>query len=209
MNRKWIEEQLNFLFARFKDYYPSSRNFFFEPTQETYVGLESGDEKDLNFVVSKISQHIGLSEAPLAKYDWSIKLGYHIAGQAIIDRKNQINIVRVPFKFVGNYYAIGSIIAHEMSHFFLFSKELVLNDEVENEKLTDLMSVFLGLGKLMLNGKVLCFQGADFFEEIGYIPFDLILYAYIIVCKQRKISFEYATTNLKPEVVAKLKTAYY
>ncbi|MBA3036819.1 MAG: M13 family metallopeptidase [Desulfobacterium sp.] len=47
---------------------------------------------------------------------------------------------------------MGAILAHELTHHFLDSKGIRLSDEEENEKLTDLATSYIGLGKLTVNG---------------------------------------------------------
>ena len=47
---------------------------------------------------------------------------------------------------------MGAILAHELTHHFLESKHIHLPSTDENEKLTDLATSYLGLGKLTLNG---------------------------------------------------------
>jgi hypothetical protein len=208
MNKEWVNEKLDLLAQKLGSFKQESINFFFEPTEEIYKKLESGDENELYSVIVKISKHLEISRVPAAKYDWGIKMEPEIAGQALIKNVYPFDAIRIPFYYVGKKYAVGEIISHEITHVFLFSKGIFLNDVNENELLTDLTSVFIGLGKLVLNGKIVISDDSVSSEELGYLPFDLIVYAFKKICVTRSISMELAIKNLVPEVVSKINLNY-
>jgi hypothetical protein len=202
MNDDWIDEKLNLLSIKFGGFKKDSTRFFFEPTEEIYGHLESGDEDDLHFVVAKIAEHLEIPSVPIVHYDWGLKMEPNVAGQ--IQNIYQLRVIRIPFFYVGKRYALGSIIAHEMSHAFLFHRGLILNELNENEMFTDLTAVFVGLGKLMLNGKIILSGDSISYEELGYLKLEHLLYSYKNVCGSRNISLATATKNLVPEIVSKI-----
>ncbi len=55
-------------------------------------------------------------------------------------------------KYKHDPLSLGAILAHEMMHLYLFRNNIVLPDSHENELLTDLASIEMGLGLLVLNG---------------------------------------------------------
>jgi hypothetical protein len=182
MNKQWVDEHLEMLSLRLKDFKPQP---FYEPTEHIYERLESGDEHDLQFVASEISSYLGLNPVPKVIYDWGLKMEPDVAGQII----PAVYEIRIPFFYAGKRHAVGSILAHEMSHAFLFCQGIWLEKLDENELLTDLAAVFLGLGNLLRNGLIVASNelGADVYL-IGYLSPDLIDYGYQKVNASRSIN---------------------
>jgi len=202
MKREWIDEKLNLLSIKLDGFKTDSSRFFFEPTEEIYKNLESGDENELHFVVAKIAEHLEIP-APIVRYDWGLKVDLEVAGQ--IQNIYQLKAIRIPFFYVGKKYALGSILAHEMTHAFLFYKGIFLNDQNENEMFTDLTAVFIGLGKLVLNG--LTVASNQYLAEVqilGYLPLDSIVYVFKNICERRSISLELSIKNLISEAISKI-----
>lgn len=167
------------------------RKFFFEPTEDIYKKLESGDESDLQYVASSIAIHIGVISIPTVKYDWGLKMEPEVAGQ--IRSAIYLPYIQIPFFYVGKKYALGGILAHEMTHALLYSRGISLEDSKENELLTDLTAVFVGLGKLLLNGYL------DEGGGLGYLSPDLIAYCLKKVCILYVVDIETAMENLTSE----------
>ena len=70
MDKKWVDEQLNFLSLKLGVFRVDPNCFFFEPTNAFYEKLESGDEGDLQSVVNDISQMLQISPIPSTIYEW-------------------------------------------------------------------------------------------------------------------------------------------
>ncbi|KQC04350.1 MAG: hypothetical protein APR53_10955 [Methanoculleus sp. SDB] len=70
---------------------------------------------------------------------------------------------------------IGAIVAHELTHDVLFSKGIQREHDA-NETLTDLASIALGLGKLILNGRVTEMDNKIW--HLGYLSEIDMVYAY-------------------------------
>lgn len=211
MNEEWIDRNLDFLFMKLKDFNHNPDNVFFEPTDKIYNKLESGNEQDLQYVTNEISKYLGIINIPSAKYDWGIKMEPGVAGQ--IRNANHINSIQIPFFYVGRKYGVGCILAHEITHAFLYSKGIELTDLNENEMLTDLTSIFIGLGKFILNGQIMTLE--EHLNEsyiVGYLSPELIIYSYKKLIRIRSIKKEKYTCNLKPEIknriLAKNKIQY-
>jgi hypothetical protein len=113
-----------------------------------------------------------------------------------------VSLIRVPFSCLGKPYLIGAVLPHEMTHQWLFLNGIGYDDESMNEKLTDLTSFGIGLGKLMLNGlskEASGLQGVAL--NLGYIEPELMLYAYEIVNKWNGISLRESTKLLNEDVL--------
>jgi len=98
--------------------------------------------------------------------------------------------------------AISATLCHEVCHKWLQYHGIASPIEIENEILTDITTVFLGLGKIMLNGsKVMNVRheaiqnGTRTITETistGYLKQDQLAFVYRLVCAMRNIpSSEY------------------
>lgn len=188
MDREWVDEKLSLLSMRLKNFRAGSSVFYFEPTEDVYQMLESGDENDLRKVAVEMGKHIGVIVAPTVTYDWGLKMEPTIAGR--IKSASQMPLIQIPFFYVGKKYAVAGILSHEMTHALLYQNGIWLNDPDENEAFTDLTAVFVGLGKLLLNGYI----GEDF--VLGYLSPELIAYSYKKISTSRMINRDTAMKNL-------------
>jgi hypothetical protein len=196
MNKDWVEQKIAFLSSRIGSFRANCGEFNFEPTDQIYDKLESGEELDLQFAAMQIGKHLGLTTIPLLSYEWGIKMDLEIAGQI----NTNTGTIRIPFYYVGKKYPLGTILAHEMTHAFLYSNRIWLDDVLLNEMFTDLSAVFLGLGKIYLNGVIS--EGNDCGTEsmkLSYLSPWLIGYCYNRINQLRSIDEEASLRNLLPQ----------
>ncbi|MGA7076625.1 MAG: hypothetical protein WBZ42_08815 [Halobacteriota archaeon] len=198
VDKTWVDQWLNVLSAHITK---KSRWALFEPSQEFYEKLETGEDEDLEIAGAEIGRHVELGSLPSMTYQWGITMDPNVGGQ--IWQKGgtlQNSHIEIPLFYVGKPFAIGAIVAHELTHHFLHNERLVLPDKVENEQFTDLASIALGLGKLVLNGTVSDhFQTAREYFILGYLSSELKAYAYRQVNEQRGISTSEAHEQLNTE----------
>ena len=204
MNHGWVDEKLKILSAKIGIFNSNPSEFYFEPTGKIYKKLQSGTEADIQSVAEAIAKHLGIGQSITVNYDWGIKMEPEVAGQ--INLSSPTRYIQIPFFYAGKEYAIGSIIAHEMSHTYLFSKGILLDDQMENEMFTDLGAVFIGLGKLLLNGLVVYVsQATSEGHVLGYLSPDLMAYSYKAVNSYRSINEEVSMENLLPQAKRMLR----
>jgi len=185
MDREWVDDQLRMLSRRLGIFRPNPHEFYFEPTEAIYERLASGDEHDLQSVVTAIARHVDVVSIPIASYEWGVKMDLEVAG--LIEARHMYRI-GIPFFYVGKAYATGAIVAHEITHAFLFSKGIGFPDTQANELLTDVSTIFIGLGKLLLNGlHAPASTPSDERRTLGYLPPDLSVYCFERVRELRTI----------------------
>jgi len=201
VNESWVKAHLELLTSEIKDCKAVLRHDSFEPTNAFYALLDDGGEGELQTVGADVAKYLDLIPSPILQYDWGIKMEPEMAGRI----KHGSYIIQIPFAYVGKKFALGCIIAHEMTHAFLFRRDIILNDPQENEMFTDLATIFLGLGKLVINGCISANPERRDLETLGYLPPDLLAFAYQKICSQRSISGEKMNSHLTAEAMELIK----
>ena len=122
--------------------------------------------------------------------------------------------IKVKNEYARNPNEIGAILAHEVAHGVMFKKWRFPQLYLDNEKLTDFCAVYLGFGKLLLNGHKLsaiaaynsAFSNSLLLSEshLGYLSVNSLIYAYSRFCDERGISVFQRVAGLKSSVVFKV-----
>jgi hypothetical protein len=111
-------------------------------------------------------------------------------------------------------------LAHEITHAYLHTYNVSCEDELENEKLTDIAAVFLGLGKLMLNGAETQWNSYDTDPssnqlqktthtlKCGYISRVEFVFVYWLICVLRGIPDSDYMKNLHSDIAAEVRGSY-
>lgn len=196
MNKKWIDTQFNMLNFRVGIFRPNVNAFYFEPTEHFYDKLANGSDESLQETTDKLAQHLYITAPVKANYEWGITMAEETAGQ--IQGQGSEYRIMIPFKYVGNKYAIGTILAHEISHAFLAEKNIFLADNKENEMLTDITAIAFGLGKLTLNGLFADIDSETLRCHLSYLSIDLMTYCYRKTALLRRLPQPVLTNCLVP-----------
>lgn len=111
--------------------------------------------------------------------------------------------------------AILAILAHEITHEYLYINNISFSNKYENEILTDIAAIFLGFGKLMLNGsenediwKNYYFGGSTTITDklgIGYLDRSKVAFVYLLVSSMRNISEKKYMSNLSNKSIQLLE----
>jgi len=111
--------------------------------------------------------------------------------------------------------AILAILAHEITHEYLYINNISFSNKYENEILTDIAAIFFGFGKLMLNGsenedvwKNYYFGGSTTITDklgIGYLDRSKLALVYLLVCTMRNISEKKYMPNLSNKSIQLLE----
>jgi hypothetical protein len=197
----WIIGHLDYL-QRQKGFQGVPTPSLLEPTGALYGLLSSGRTEGLQEFTRCLSEHVGLTPVPTTAYDWDVEMEVNTAGQARLDRLSPV--IRVGLRYTSRPRELAAILAHEVTHHYLDSAQIRLADTNENEKLTDLACVFLGLVKLLLNGVDIRYDTskaapADQPTRLGYLAIDALACAFDKVCCLNVIPTGHWLTNLFPE----------
>lgn len=179
--------------------------------QQFHVNGHSID--DLHRAATTIATFVGLGNLDFVVRTTIQPSG--IGAQISLDNRNQVLIViHNALRDYGD--AILATLSHEISHKWLHLNAVSWGNYAllsrENEVLTDLTAVFLGLGKLMLNG---CechisysqsrHDGMRVTEEhvrSGYLTREELAFAYALIGAMRNLPTEVLLENLNSEAEA-------
>lgn len=200
-NSDWIVQQIKNLREKIQ---PPTRAFLFEPTKAHYRLLASSRTVDLQEFVRQLCQHIDFKPIPVVSYDWDSTMKGSTIGQARLDSISPE--IHVSLSYTKRPRELGALLAHELTHHFLDRASFRSKNQDENEKLTDLAAVFLGFGKLILNGADVRVNAKKRTlmkspVRLGYLPMADLACAYDKVCCLNGISTSQWTKHLSPEAV--------
>jgi len=185
-----------------------TENFLFEPTVHFYKKLERVEKilplheiyrrldtnqttwTTLEDAAKEIVTHLNRPDLGIgfARLD-SLHAGlYH-------DTSRKIQISE---DFRGKAFQLGTILAHEITHDFLYARGVWRQDTTENERYTEIAAIKLGLGKLYLNGMEEV--GPGFSRKIGYLPVEDLAYAYVQVCRAHRCDSGKILQGLVPRI---------
>lgn len=221
----WIDAQIGFLNLRLGIYKPSSgREFYFDPTPGFYGFISQGSISALNEAMRILADHILAPSSPRIEdwdgpvnplttwdHDWSEQQGP--PGLIYYDGPLRSRI-KIAITNKHTPHIMGAILAHELTHHFLANKGIGYPDEAENERLTDFATVFLGLGKLTLNGYepiqwsiARTDKTVTYTYQVGYLSARDIADVMCRVCAFRSIPLSDVQANLTNDSRAHLTEA--
>jgi len=199
INYAWVDSQIKAVASVIGSFRSECAGFHFEPAPQFYEALGSDNEACLQDAACELASHLQLPFVPPVSFDWGIKMEPQHAGQVRFDHPDAP--IQIPFQYAGRAYVLGAILAHELCHVFMKVRRIRAASEAENELLTDLTTVCAGLGKLSLNGTFPDDNGNPTIRlQLGYVPHDLLMYAFVQVNKLKRIPDERARLHLIPAI---------
>jgi hypothetical protein len=139
----------------------------------------------------------------------------HVAAHIRLEHHQEEVLIEVSPDIAASNDALLATLAHEITHKYLHVNNLHVGRSplvaYENEVFTDIASVFLGLGKLMLNGCETQDKCSEFTAEgmreyaqtsrIGYLDRAQLAFVYLLVCAMRHIPRERLEQGLTPKAL--------
>jgi hypothetical protein len=215
----WIDRQMSFLSARLGVYrLDAGDRFFFDPTPGFYGFISQGTTACLNEAIQILASHIDSGTAPTIE-EWKGSQNPLVASDYDWTRdKTPPGMIRysgphrsrIEINIVNKHspYVLGAILAHELTHHFLGINGISRPEVQENERLTDLATAYIGLGKLTVNGYAPISwtrsgpQGMVTYKyQVGYLSMREMATVLHRVCRFRSLSLETAKRNLSPEAL--------
>ncbi|MFB3879609.1 MAG: hypothetical protein ACE149_00020 [Armatimonadota bacterium] len=220
----WMRQQFGYLSLQLGAYKLGDRDgFLFDPTPGFYGLIAQGTTEALNFGMWQLADHVGARGTPVVE-EWEgpadplATLGNDwthddAPGMIRYDGPSRSRI-QVALSIKHNALVMGAVLAHELAHHYLMSRRISLAPASENERLTDFATVFLGLGKLTLNGyaPVTWTVNGDrgsvtYTSRVGYLSQQDIAESLLYVCSVRGITEDRMTSQLSDAAVSELERA--
>lgn len=189
--RKSLRKNLEYIFisSEFKKrllYHPKS--FFFKPSKDFFFFCKYKTQKAAEEILSycglnKISIKVTYDylEAQRDSFEIPVMFRNNPPGKIYRLNQNQYTV------YINNDYhpkVIASILSHEISHAYILSNGIKFktsNSQKERfeEQMTDLATIALGLGRLMIDGHFYSFRekGIDYTGTVGYLKSGELEYA--------------------------------
>ncbi len=178
--------------------------------------FDATDIVEVNKAARRIAEFVGLGEYTFVVAVISQEEG--VGGQIELRHGEPGAFIEVAKDAVKFEDAVLATLSHEITHKFLHIRDMSvapeLKPQLDDEILTDITAVFLGLGKLMLRGceckKVSTqedLQGKVTTTETyrgGYLDGSQLSLVYLVVCAMRRIPGHVYEDGLHAEALAKL-----
>lgn len=177
----------------------------------------SSDCASIELLAFSISKFIGLEEY---KFEISIsKKEKNVAGSINLKHYGKTVQIEISEQVLESTDKILAILAHEITHKYLHKHNIYKlrnkrNEIIDDEILTDVASIYLGLGKLSLNGCTNQKQQVIHknnntriitnFTNLGYLNHIQFCFVYDLICIMRKIPQTEIEKGLYPAVIERL-----
>lgn len=122
---------------------------------------------DLEHLVRRLSHAIGLSSVPDVRFGLTPD---EVAGTYSASS----NLITVSTREASDQ-TVCATVAHELAHAWMNERSMSFSPSIENEKMTELVSVWIGLGLYVLNG-------CDSQQNLGYLDQQAIAFAFVVQC---------------------------
>ena len=159
LERAWTEESLELFRHQFGD--EPLRGPVILPTSEFFPPPPPATEADVRQLVGKIAGYMGVGPAVTVEFSYDreriTQLRRHIhappssrtgapAGEYHRTGKHGRHVVTIDKSYFGDPVKLIAVIAHELGHVRLRGEHKVKAGQADEESLTDLVTVYLGMG---------------------------------------------------------------
>ena len=166
----------------------------FEPPLRSGLQFDPSNQLTLNLAARDMARFVGIQDIVTVAITGHTK---ECAGHIDLGDTNEGVFIEIASDLLDFPHCLLATLAHELSHLFLHSHGISCGSGPEfyyhNEILTDVSAVFLGLGKLMLNGctgeKIVRTpsQVVAHSRTVGYLKPGQLTFVYLLVCAMRGI----------------------
>ncbi len=172
-----------------------------------------GDAVSIQLAAKQIADFAGLT-------DWVFvvsvaKQGAGTSGHIELGRGKREVFIEIDPSVLEFNPAVAATLCHEICHKWLETKCIQSSTERDNEIFTDISTIFLGFGKIMLNGcstsrtsRVVSAGGGEELTRtfrVGYLERDQLAFVYRLVCAMRHIPSGQMLDGLNPDATRALE----
>ena len=191
--REWIEKMLAWCTDRFGRG-PLAAEFMV-PTPGFFPGRYTGSPEDVHGLVNLVRAYLRVDpeEVTVVLYDRrtppsfppGLATSTGVAGHYHV--RDGRGVIAVGYEHVNDPRKVVAVAAHELCHHKLLHTGLARADEKDHEPLTDLATVFFGLGVFTANAAFVFSQGRGGWQrqQLGYMNQPMFGYALACVARMR------------------------
>ena len=132
---------------------------------------EINGDSELNIAAQMMMKFVGLENyIPQCKF---VETSDGVGGYTYAARTDNLLPISVSKEYVGNRAATLAVLAHEICHKVIFVNGIRYNApfEIFNEIFTDICTIYVGFGNLILNGYIT--SNSKHTSYLGYLQFDV------------------------------------
>ena len=167
-----------------------------------YAQNSSKGPSAIKAIVGEILTHIGMIRQWVeVKVTYADDINNNNAATGMYNEAGflygEINILIKPQYDVD---AIIAIACHECAHHFLYKRKATLSDKDENERLTDLATIYMGFDEYMKRAYTVRQVDSHHSAKLGYLNSSEMSYAHVVVERLRLVE------EMRMELVGELRT---
>jgi hypothetical protein len=169
--RLWIDEQLDWLTGQFGE--ERLRGEVVLPTDDYFPGSYEGTREDIREVLTRLSDHMGVDHRAIDLHFYSRVKGEvvwdadasgiaadssWIDGSGVYRRVDGRSVVAIDEGEVRDAMSLVATVAHELGHVLLRGNNRIVEGRADEEPLTDVLTVYFGLGIFSANAALQIYQ---------------------------------------------------
>lgn len=166
--------------------------------------IKTDSLESINQAAAKIAGHLGMTGIVFKVVYDDLKDASH-TGNIILKPGQRIVDIKLSHKTKPFEKAVLGILAHEITHKYLHA-HLVYKEaasSLNSEYLTDIACIYLGLGKLLINGSIA--HSKDVFGrpldiKFGYLNTVEMIFTYKLVCMMRHIDESHYINHISNDI---------
>lgn len=145
----WVGEKMGYLYFRLQKEMDKTRHPFFP--DKNFYSCWSGNNADLMVTAKTILSYLDESVGNLSIF-FTNNLSETPGSFSV---SNGTEVIAINERYKNDPCSAVAVLSHEITHLYLMSRRgIFLTDEQENELLTDIATIYLGLGILVVNGMI-------------------------------------------------------
>ncbi|HEV3084605.1 MAG TPA: hypothetical protein VGY66_32880 [Gemmataceae bacterium] len=157
-SRAWLDERLDWLVTQFGRAQLRAAQVVL-PTTEFFPDAYSGSEADVRVMLDRVCGYMGLEADTIDLHFYQDRNPVHEGGfrhgtAGLYEAVNGKHRVWIEASKVHDPLALVATLAHELGHVHLLGHGRISPEAEDHELLTDLLTVFLGLGVITANAVI-------------------------------------------------------
>lgn len=218
--KSWLEERMNWLLAQYGVEHLWDVEIIL-PTKEYFPEYYDGSEDAARKLFKRVCKYMKVEDTPIELAFYDADKGLEIAPGICIRGSNtwaagtyeadEIDKISIEREQLKDPYSLVGTMAHELGHLHLLGGKRLFGYEKDNEQLTDLVTVFLGLGIFTANSSIQekNWKGAGTegwsVAKQGYLSLEVYGYAFSLFAYGRKEENPSWSKYLRPDVKTSFK----